>query len=361
MTRGFPGAPAPAGMHLRLVRSSVFAIGLVILIPSVFAGSAGDDWEKVIALDAGPLGELKSRELARTVTLQHLAKQEAALGDFLKNHADDPRVLNARLRLAHLLATRGDLQPKPGDTEAARKILDDIEKNPATPKERVADATFGKISIYMQSRREPDDAERESLLGQARQFQVKWPGDKRLAPLLAEIATLFDAQPKKKESLLRDALPLAENPDLKKRIEDDLKRIAMLGQPVELKFTATDGRAVNIADFRGKVVIVYFFANWSPPSLMGLTPMRELSRQPGVQTIGISLDETKIPLEENLKRFKIDWPVFFDGKGWESPLIRSLGINALPTVWLLDRKGNLRTLNARRDVEGGIRQLRGEK
>ena len=58
---------------------------------------------------------------------------------------------------------------------------------------------------------------------------------------------------------------------------------------------------------------------------------------------------------------KIDFPVYFDGKGWESPLARSLGINALPTAWVLDRSGNLRTLNAMNSTEAIITQLLQEK
>jgi len=51
------------------------------------------------------------------------------------------------------------------------------------------------------------------------------------------------------------------------------------------------------------------------------------------------------------------WPAYFDGKGWESPLARSLGINALPSVWILDKKGILRTFNAREGTTNWIQNL----
>ena len=51
------------------------------------------------------------------------------------------------------------------------------------------------------------------------------------------------------------------------------------------------------------------------------------------------------------------WPVACDGKGWESPLVRGLGINALPTVWLLDAHGRLRSLNALESAVAQARQL----
>ena len=36
-----------------------------------------------------------------------------------------------------------------------------------------------------------------------------------------------------------------------------------------------------------------------------------------------------------------------DGHGWSGEAVRALGVNALPTVWVLDRDGNLLSLNAR--------------
>ena len=58
-----------------------------------------------------------------------------------------------------------------------------------------------------------------------------------------------------------------------------------------------------------------------------------------------------------MKSRALTWPVAFDGKGWESPLVRGLGINALPTVWLLDARGRLRSLNALENTVAQIRQL----
>ena len=58
-----------------------------------------------------------------------------------------------------------------------------------------------------------------------------------------------------------------------------------------------------------------------------------------------------------LKARGITWPVAFDGKSWEGELVRSLGINALPTVWLLDKRGRLRVLNASAGTAELLRQL----
>jgi hypothetical protein len=56
-----------------------------------------------------------------------------------------------------------------------------------------------------------------------------------------------------------------------------------------------------------------------------------------------------------------DWPTTCSGKGWEDSLVRRLGINALPTVFVFDKQGRLRTLNARQGYEPLIRKLIAEQ
>ena len=62
-----------------------------------------------------------------------------------------------------------------------------------------------------------------------------------------------------------------------------------------------------------------------------------------------------------MESFGITWPTYFNAKGWESDLVRSLGINAIPTLWLVDKRGVLRSINARDDFETTLRLLQRER
>ena len=77
--------------------------------------------------------------------------------------------------------------------------------------------------------------------------------------------------------------------------------------------------------------------------------------------MGVSLDTKPEPLGELLKSRSVAWPVIRDGKGWESPLIRGFGINTLPTVWLVDREGKLRSLDALENTAGQIQKVLGAR
>ena len=266
------------------------------------------------------------------------------------------------LRMSRLLAIRGDLQNDAKARGAAARILDALEKI-ATPEQRT-ELDFARLSQAMRRMNAPTAADRDALLSHARKFQSAHPEDHRLPQIFAEVATLFDSQPATKRKLLLEAQPLARDGQLQSRIADDLRRVELLGQPLPLSAASTDGKSIDIADYRGRVVIVCFFATWSPPSILALDAIkRSVAAFPKerIEVLGVSLDTKPEPLGELLKSQAVEWPVVRDGQGWESPLIRGFGINSLPTVWLLDRKGQLRSLNALENTSGQIRSLLREK
>jgi peroxiredoxin len=243
-----------------------------------------------------------------------------------------------------------------------RNILAELEKT-ATPAQRT-ELDFSKITQRMRAVRQATQATREELLALARKFQADHPDDRRVPSLFAEVATLFDAQPKTKEALLEAALSLATDPDLKSRVTDDLKRVRMLGEIVPLHFTSVQGKEVDLEDFHGKPVILLFFAEFSVPSTRAISEVqRDLGELPkgSVEVVGVSLDKKLEELEGVIREHGLTWPLKFDGDGWESPAVRSLGINALPTVWLIDQKGRLRSLNALENLVAKVKQLLAER
>jgi tetratricopeptide (TPR) repeat protein len=340
------------------------AAACLLLAPAIAFADAEQDWQKIIALDAAPKATVQNAEQAQQLALQAIAQQEKALRVFIATYPNGEHSFEAHLRLAHLLVIRGDLQSRPEAYSEAERIYDTLEKQPSTPREKLSAVAYARITMFMHRAPNPDSATRENLVAYVRKFQRNYPQDHRAAALLAEMATLYDTQPKKKRELLEEALAIADKESLKQRINDDLRRLSMLGKPLALKFDSVQGAPVDVAACRGKVVLVYFFAGWSRPSAQGLAEVKRIAglfSEKKLQIIGVSLDNTREALIAALGKLGVNWPVAFDGKGWEGELVRSLGINALPTAWLLDRNGNLRTLNALDSTEAAIRALIEEK
>jgi hypothetical protein len=51
------------------------------------------------------------------------------------------------------------------------------------------------------------------------------------------------------------------------------------------------------------------------------------------------------------------WPQYFDGKGWKNEISTSFGIHEIPVMWLLDKKGNLATTEARGKLDAEVERL----
>ena len=100
---------------------------------------------------------------------------------------------------------------------------------------------------------------------------------------------------------------------------------------------------------------------WSAESAPCLVWMQYFSRYaaeiPALKVVTVSLDRERTDLRSAIQSLNITWPTFFDGKGWDNKIARGFGINTIPTLWLIDKKGCLRALNARDDYELKIKTL----
>ncbi|HSH94353.1 MAG TPA: TlpA disulfide reductase family protein [Roseimicrobium sp.] len=111
-----------------------------------------------------------------------------------------------------------------------------------------------------------------------------------------------------------------------------------------------DGRPLSVSGFKGKVVLVDFWATWCGPcvrELPNLIQAYEKYHDRGFEIIGISLDENEQALRSFIAEQKMPWPQYFEKSEGLNKLATKYAAISIPTTYLLDREGKIIARNLR--------------
>ncbi len=201
----------------------------------------------------------------------------------------------------------------------------------------------------------------DEFLKQARALQKDYPERGEGYLLLLRAASESDADTGR--SIAMEVMASSAPEQLKLQAKNLLDRLGALGKPVAIQYTAVDGRAVDVAAMKGKVVLVDFWATWCVPCVGEVPNVKaayEKLHGQGFEIVGISFDQSKDALESFVKDKGMAWPQYFDGAGWDNKFGQEFGIHSIPTMWLVDKQGNLRDLDARGALEKKVSKLLAE-
>lgn len=177
-------------------------------------------------------------------------------------------------------------------------------------------------------------------------FVETYPQAPEAAEAMLQLAFRDEFEGREKESIDRYqqiVTGFADSPQARKAA-GAVRRLESVGKPLALAGTSIDGRKLSVDAFRGVPVLVHYWSTDCEPCKVDLAQIRELQSKYGPKkfgVVGIALDGDKAKLTKFLQAKPLPWPQLHEPGGLDSRLAEEYGVLALPTMMLVDAKGNV--------------------
>lgn len=151
------------------------------------------------------------------------------------------------------------------------------------------------------------------------------------------------------------SFPEADTRHVEKALQDHATRTSLMGNTITWDgLVGFDGQPLDWNEYSGKVVLVDFWASWCLKCLREIPTIRQVHQEfadRGFAVLSINMDENLVSGRECVTSQRFPWRSFHssvpDQLGFQSPLARRLGVNAIPFMLVLDRQGRVAALHVR--------------
>ena len=203
----------------------------------------------------------------------------------------------------------------------------------------------------------------ERLVPPIEELAARFPGGMGAFVFFSRLVSALEAQQPAALPALVTRLEASPNARVRELGEKRRRVLLAFEQPLDLKFTALDGREVDTAQWRGKVVVVDVWATWCVPCIEAIPKLKTLYARyhdQGLEIVNISVDraEARPALEKLVAKLEIPWPQFFDGKAHATEYAVRYGVQPIPHVLLAGPDGKIVAVNPTPEkLEAEIKRL----
>ncbi|HTQ38862.1 MAG TPA: thioredoxin-like domain-containing protein [Pirellulales bacterium] len=236
----------------------------------------------------------------------------------------------------------------PGGVEKLQTMLDTVEKSAGDSalapyvKYRLLTAGYGS---KLQKGDEFVKVQAE-WLDNLEKFVQDYPkaSDTAEALLQLGIAQEFAGQEEKARKWYGQLVSDFESTASATKARGALNRMDSVGKPMQLRSKMVTGQAYDIAKEHGKYVLVHYWSTWCEPCKTDFAELKELYAKygkSGFTLVGVNVDTNLADANEYLSKNRLPWPQLWEPGGLDSRLANDMGILTLPTMILVDDKGNV--------------------
>lgn len=161
---------------------------------------------------------------------------------------------------------------------------------------------------------------------------------------------------------LETALKQATDRDLQNAIRAERARIAIRpgGTPPAFTAKSLDDRAIALTDFKGKVLLLDFWATWCGPCIAELPNIKKVYanyHEKGLEILSISLDTDVDALRSFVKKEDLNWSHIHNSPHLSSDIATLYGVSAIPQLIVIGRDGKITNVGLRgRALESAIQR-----
>ncbi|MDZ7617734.1 MAG: redoxin domain-containing protein [Patescibacteria group bacterium] len=138
------------------------------------------------------------------------------------------------------------------------------------------------------------------------------------------------------------------------------RRLDAVGQPIDFSGESPAGGVVDLAKFRGRVMLIQYWATWCEPCKADMVTIKDMIAKYGQNfgVIGVNLDHNVKDLATFVQENRLNWPQIHEAGGLDSRPANQLGILTVPTMLLVDQQGRVVHRNIQSaELEREVRKL----
>ena len=313
-------------------------------------GQNVSDWSKVADLEK----QREEKPPAGENAVEFYAGRKKALhdaaADFLEKHPDDPNAAGALLWKIDNTDFSG--APQQRTTLLANLSAETDAYLKAHPQPAAIETQLRETLLYCYL--DNDDLihtpqQAGDLAAKIGQFLADHPQAENRIKLQIVQSSMLSKEDQAKGIAFLEKLSNDSNPELAEGAKAALTKARLVGRKLDLSFVDSEGRAVDLSQLSGKVVLIDFWASWCPDCAREMPQVQEVFRtfeSKGFAILGISLDKDRRAMDSYIAKHLIPWPQYFDGKGWKNDLVTKYSVHEIPEMWIINKKGIVETTSA---------------
>lgn len=228
--------------------------------------------------------------------------------------------------------------------------------------------TFRKLSaeygLKMQNTGAMDFAKvHQEWLENLRQFAESYPNSPDTAEAMLQLAMAheFAGEEDKAKEWYGQIVTKFPDSSQARKATGARTRLDSVGNVIRFRGQSPAGETVDLAGYRGKVVVIQYWASWCEPCKADMAALKDLAiryGKSGFQVLGVNVDSTLEEMKSYLTQNPLPWQQIHEQGGLDSRPANELGIHTLPTMILVDQGGKVVNRNIHvAELDSELRKL----